>query len=109
MRAGPGTVVARNEDRALLTGAARFLPDLRHGQLYATFVRAAMASARLRAIRTEQALAAPGVVAVATAADLGLRPIRAHLSDALSPVFDRPPLADGSVRFVGEAAAVVVA
>jgi aerobic carbon-monoxide dehydrogenase large subunit len=109
VRAGPGTVVPRNEDRALLTGAARYLPDLRHGQLYATFVRAAMASARLRAIRTEQALAAPGVVAVATAAELGLRPIRAHLSDVLSPAFDRPPLAQGSVRFVGEAAAVVVA
>ncbi len=49
------------------------------------------------------------MVAVATAADLGLRPIRAHLSGVLSPAFDRPPLAQGSVRFVGEAVAVVVA
>jgi carbon-monoxide dehydrogenase large subunit len=109
VRAGPGTAVARNEDQALLTGAARFLPDLRFGQAYAAFVRSAMASARLGAIRTERALAAPGVLAVATAADLGLRPIRAHLSGVLPPALDRPPLARDSVRFVGEAIAVVVA
>ena len=109
VRAGPGTAVPRNEDQALLTGAARFLPDLRFGQAYAAFVRSALASARLGAIRTERALAAPGVLAVATAADLGLRPIRAHLSGVLSPALDRPPLARDSVRFVGEAIAVVVA
>ena len=109
VRAGPGTAVPRNEDRALLTGAARFLPDLRLGQLYATFVRSVMASARLRAIRTERALAAPGVIAVSAATDLGLRSIRAHLSGALPPAFDRPPLAQDAVRFVGEAVAVVVA
>ncbi len=89
VRAGPGTAVLRNEDLALLTGAARFLPDLRFGQVHAAFVRSTVASARLGAIRTERALAAPGVVAVATGADLGLRPLRAHLSGVLSPAFTR--------------------
>jgi aerobic carbon-monoxide dehydrogenase large subunit len=109
VRAGPGTAVRRNEDPALLTGAARFLPDLRFGQVHAVFVRSPVASARLRAVRADRALAAPGIVAVCTGADLGLRPLRAHVSGVLSQAFDRPPLAQGRVRFVGEPVAVVVA
>jgi carbon-monoxide dehydrogenase large subunit len=109
MRAGPGSAVRRNEDGPLLRGAARYLPDLRFGQLHAAFVRSTVASARIRSVETAAALVAPGVVAVATAADLGLGHIRGHLSGALSSVFNRPPLADGVVRMVGEAIAVVVA
>jgi carbon-monoxide dehydrogenase large subunit len=109
MRTGPGTRVLRNEDVPLLIGAARYLPDLRFGQLHAAFVRSTVASAAIISVDTAAALAAPGVIAVATAADLKLRPIRAHLSGVLSPLFDRPPLADRIVRMVGEAIAVVVA
>ncbi|HEY2301209.1 MAG TPA: xanthine dehydrogenase family protein molybdopterin-binding subunit [Acidimicrobiales bacterium] len=109
MRAGPGTAVCRNEDVPLLTGIARYLPDLRFGQLHAAFVRSTVASARITDVRTGAALAAPGVVTVVTAPDLSLGRIRAHLSGVLSAVFDRPPLADGVVRMVGEAIAVVVA
>jgi carbon-monoxide dehydrogenase large subunit len=47
------------------------------------------------------------VVAVLTAEDLGLEPLRSH--HMLPPVFDRPPLAHALVRFVGEPIAVVVA
>ncbi len=109
MRSGPGSAVRRNEDVPLLTGTARYLPDLRFDQLHAAFVRSSVASARITGVVADAALAAPGVVAVATAADLHLRPIRAHLSGMLPSIFDRPPLADGVVRMVGEAIAVVIA
>ena len=47
----------------------------------------------------------PGVVAVFTAADLGLRPF--HGMAKVHDHFARPPLATDTVRFVGEAVAVV--
>ncbi len=59
--------MCRNEDVPLLTGIARYLPDLRFGQLHAAFVRSTVASARITDVRTGAALAAPGVVTVATA------------------------------------------
>ena len=49
----------------------------------------------------------PGVVAVYTADDLGVAPHHGFVK--VHPDFARPPLADGVVRFVGEAIAVVVA
>jgi len=99
----------RNEDDPLLRGAGRYLQDLRLGQLEAVFVRSSAANATVTAIKTETARAAPGVIAVFTAADLALQPMVAHASGMLSPAFNRPPLATDRARFVGEALAVVVA
>jgi carbon-monoxide dehydrogenase large subunit len=101
--------VLRNEDESLLRGAGLYLDDLRFGQVFAVFVRSTEASAGIRAVRTAAAAGAEGVVAVATAADLVVPPVRAHASGLLPAVFDRPPLARGVVRFVGEPIAVVVA
>ncbi|MCU1485447.1 MAG: putative carbon monoxide dehydrogenase large subunit [Actinomycetia bacterium] len=97
----------RIEDDALLRGQRRYVDDLGTDHLRVAFVRSTMAHARITAIGVAGAAAAPGVVGVFTAADLRLGHLRGH--PMLDPGFDRPPLAEGEVRFVGEPVAVVVA
>ena len=103
-----GHTVLRTEDRALLTGSARYVDDvaIASGSLWAVFVRSVHAHAELRDIDTTAAQNAPGVVAVCTAADLDLPRAGAMGGDGK---MDRPRLATGRVRFVGEPVAVVVA
>src|SRR6187402_496438 len=99
-----GTRVLRTEDPAMLTGSARYLNDLDlPGKLHAAFARSEVAHARLEAVHIDDARAVPGVVAVFTAADLGVAPHHGFV--AVHPDFARPPLADGVVRFVGDAIA----
>ena len=90
-------------------GARRaFLRDLPFDDcLHACFVRSDVAHGRLRGVDTGAACAAPGVVAVLTAADLDLPPFRPFA--AVPERFARPPLATDRVRFVGEPIALVVA
>ena len=70
-------------------------------------MRSTVAHGRLLGIEAEAARAAPGVVAVLTAADLDLKPFRPFA--AVPERFGRPPLARDRVRFVGEPVALVVA
>jgi carbon-monoxide dehydrogenase large subunit len=107
-----GASPRRNEDRALLTGRGRFLDDLtRPGLLHLGVVRSPHGHARIAAISTAEAAALPGVVAVATAADLP------EMKAAIPPyrvppkfrAFEQPVLARAIVRYVGEPVAVVVA
>src|SRR5881409_171402 len=103
-----GRPVRRVEDERLLVGAGRYVADLDlEGAAHVTWVRSSEAHARLVAVDTAAAAAAPGVLAVVTAADLDLAPIPPPL-----PVLDqrmrRPWLADGVVRFVGEPVAAIV-
>lgn len=103
-----GSAVKRREDPRLVRGEGRFVDDLSPaGCLHAVFVRSPLAHARIAAIDTRAARAAPGVAAVFTAADLQLRPQLAFA--VLDEAFARPPLATGAVRFVGDPVAVVVA
>src|ERR1700687_4364620 len=103
-----GHAVRRREDPRLITGAGRYVDDLQQdGCLHVAFVRSALAHATIRAVDSAAAAAAPGVVAVFTAADLGL-PDRVAFQ-MVPEVFARPPLAVGRVRFVGEPVALVVA
>ncbi|GAA3227425.1 xanthine dehydrogenase family protein molybdopterin-binding subunit [Pseudonocardia petroleophila] len=103
-----GTSVRRVEDRDLVTGASTYVGNLvLDGMLHLTFVRSPLAHGRITGIETAAAAAAPGVVAVFTAADLDL-PAH-HGLMVLNPDLPRPPLAVDHVRFVGEAVAVVVA
>jgi carbon-monoxide dehydrogenase large subunit len=103
-----GTAVRRVEDPDLLLGRARFVDDLPiDGVLHLHFVRSNYAHARLGPVDTSGARAMPGVVAVFTAADLGLPPYEGLMQ--LNARCARPPLAEGKVRFVGDAVAVVVA
>jgi aerobic carbon-monoxide dehydrogenase large subunit len=103
-----GNSVVRVEDPELLTGEARYVDDIMiEGLLHLAFVRSPYAHAEVESVSTAEALAMPGVVAVFTAADLGLP--RHHAFMALNDACARPPLAEDRVRFVGEPVAVVVA
>jgi carbon-monoxide dehydrogenase large subunit len=103
-----GTRVLRTEDPALLTGSARYLNDLDvPGKLHAVFARSEIAHARLGAVHIDDALATPGVVAVLTGETLGVAPHHGFVT--VHADFARPPLAVETVRFVGDAIAIVVA
>jgi aerobic carbon-monoxide dehydrogenase large subunit len=117
-----GQSIGRREDRRLLRGCGRFIADITiPGMLHVGFVRSPLAHARIRAIRTDRAVAAAGVVAVLTGADIRdhLRPIPGMQNrppkawrEAVEHVLnipDQPILANGKVCHVGEPLAVVVA
>ena len=103
-----GNPVRRVEDPRILLGGARYVADLDlPGGLTAVFVRSTMAHARLESVDTAEAAKMPGVVAVYAAADLGLPDIPPF--PMAPPLMSRPPLANGTVRFVGQTIAVVIA
>ena len=103
-----GRPVLRSEDRALLTGAARYLDDVPcEGALHGVFVRSPLAHALVRSVDAAEARAMPGVVGVFVAGDMG--GLRLPPVEDTPEVFARPLLAVGRVRFVGEPVAVVVA
>ena len=108
----------RVEDFRLITGAGKYAADWNApGQLYGHFVRADRAHAQIVSLNVAPALAFPGVKHVFTGADA----IRAGYTKAPHALTfpgkngmqarapDRPVLAHGKVRFVGEALALVVA
>ncbi len=115
---GIGVSVPRIEDEALLTGVGRFIDDINMpDQAHAHFVRSPHAHARIRGIDSDAALAAPGVVAVFTGTDMdedgvggiaGSAPVENRDG---SPLFvpARKAIATGTVRYTGEAVAVVIA
>src|ERR1700748_2923927 len=103
-----GTQVRRVEDPDLLKGRGTYVGNLRHeGLARVAFVRSPLAHARIVQIDVGAARAAPGVIAVYTAPDLGVAPFHGFM--VLNPACARPPLAEGKVRFVGEGVAMVVA
>jgi len=103
-----GTRVTRVEDPDLITGRGRYVGDIRlDGLASLAFVRSPLGHGRLRGIDATAALAHPGVIAVLTAADLGLPAFHGFI--VLNERCARPPLAEGKVRFAGEPVAVVVA
>lgn len=104
-----GNRVLRTEDPRLLTAGGTYVEDLSTpGALHAAFVRSSVAHARVRGLDLDAALGAPGVVAVLTAADLGLAPLP-PAAPMLNAAMTRPVLADGLVRYVGEPIALVLA
>ncbi|MEO6879827.1 MAG: xanthine dehydrogenase family protein molybdopterin-binding subunit [Mycobacteriaceae bacterium] len=107
-----GTRVVRVEDPRFLTTGATYTDDLTDpvlaGALHLTLVRSPAAHGRLVSVDTSAALAAPGVVAVVTAADLvGLAPVAPGFP-MFNPAMRRPWLATDVVRFVGEPIAAVL-
>jgi carbon-monoxide dehydrogenase large subunit len=105
-----GTRVVRTEDPKFLTRGATYTDDLTDerlaGALHATVVRSQVAHGRLLSVDVSAALEAPGVVAVVTAADVGLPPAPAF--GPADAAMTRPLLATDTVRFVGEPIAVVL-
>lgn len=109
--------VRRKEDTRFLTGAGRYLDDIKATDAAtAVFLRSPVAHAEIVSIDTEAAKAAPGVIGVWTGADLDEK-IRNSLNFAVVQNRDgsngaagrRPCLASGRVRHVGEAVAMVAA
>src|ERR1700732_1611264 len=115
---GIGQPVRRFEDRRLLNGNGRFQNDNNLlGQAYAYVLRSPHAHARIRALDLMAAKRAPGVELIMTgddlvAAKLGVMgvPFQRKRPDG-SPMFARAflGLAQGTVRYVGEPVAFVVA
>lgn len=112
-----GQAVKRVEDRRFLTGRGRYVDDCAPADaLVAVFLRSGHAHGRIRMLDVAPALAMPGVRAILTASDiagkLGTLPCGwlVHSRDG-SPMKapPRPLLADGVVRHVGEAVAMVLA
>ena len=66
-----GQPLRRREDPKLMTGAGRFLDDIKlPGMTYAAVLRSPVAHANIRSIDTSRAKAMPGVVGVFTGEDL---------------------------------------
>jgi carbon-monoxide dehydrogenase large subunit len=104
-----GNRVLRREDPKFLTTGGVYGDDLvLDGALHVTFVRSTVAHARIASLDVTDALAVPGVVAVYTAEDVDLPLIPAGMP-GLPEAMERPILAKGTVRFVGEPVAVILA
>jgi len=107
-----GRSLPRLEDRPLVTGQGRFAADVAFAhQLHMRVVRSAHAHGRIAAIDADAARAAPGVIAVWTAADTAqIPPIDFRLTriEGLEP-YRQPILARERVRYVGEPVAVIFA
>ena len=94
-----GRAIRRVEDPTLVAGQGRFTGDL-PAACWVRFVRSAVASGRI--VRID----APAGATVITAADLAaVKPIQPLLHKFNYVPVSQPILADGVVRFVGEAMA----
>jgi carbon-monoxide dehydrogenase large subunit len=110
----PGTKArpdAQDAIERLVTGNGWFVADLvPDDALHCWFVRSPFAHGHIRNVEVAEAIQAPGVVAVYTAADLDIGDLSFTLGagpDAEG--MDRPVLARDRVRFAGEATAMVIA
>lgn len=108
----------RREDLRLMTGRGRYTADWNlPGQLHAGFLRSDRAHAEIVSLNVKPALACRGVVAVFTGADAlaagytqfpTLLTFTGRGGTTLLKT-ERPVLAAGKVRFVGETVAMIVA
>jgi aerobic carbon-monoxide dehydrogenase large subunit len=108
-----GQPVDRAEDLRFLTGAGKFVDDLkRERMLHAVVLRSSVAHGRIRSLDASAARAITGVHAVITAAEIGetipLIPLRLANLPEFKAYF-QPVIAHEKVRYVGEPLAVVVA
>ena len=116
--AGIGASVVRKEDRRFISGKGRYVDDIKLvGTTFAQFVRSPHAHAKVKRIDASQALKMPGVLAVLDGKELVEDKIGnlicgwAITSKDGSPMKmgTWPALAPETVRFVGQAVAVVIA
>src|SRR5579885_2537019 len=106
-----GARIKRIEDPKLIRGEGAFLDDLAlPGTLHAVFVRSPHGHARIRSIDLSRARSHPRVVGAFAAADLPdiQKPLPVIPVDGMRAGWHLP-LASGTVRYVGEPVAVVVA
>lgn len=113
---GIGASSKRREDIRFLTGQGRYTDDLNlHGQAYVHFLRSDVAHGILKGVDTSAAAEMPGVVRIFTGADfegVGGVPCGWQVTDKHGEPMQEPAhpvLAQGKVRYVGDAIAAVVA
>src|SRR6476659_1330348 len=115
---GIGGSVLRKEDRRFITGKGRYVDDIKlMGMTHAHFIRSPHAHAKVKSIDTSAAMTMPGVVGVLTGRELVDDKIGnlicgwAITSKDGSPMKMGawPAMAPETVRFVGQAVAVVIA
>ena len=113
---GIGASSKRREDVRFLTGQGRYTDDINlHGQAYVHFLRSDVAHGVLKAVDTSAASAMSGVVRIFTGADfegVGGVPCGWQVTDKHGEPMQEPAhpiLAQGKVRYVGDAIAAVVA
>lgn len=109
-----GAAIKRREDPSLITGKGKFTDDLKLPHMvYAAMVRSPHAHARIRSIDKSRAESLKGVIGVFTGKDIkksrtpGVVPVGWLLPDMKIP--PHPVLAIETVRYAGDAVAVVVA
>ena len=115
---GIGARVVRKEDKRFITGAGRYTDDMvAPGMKHAAFVRSPHAHADIKKIDIKAATAMPGVIAVLTGKQLKADGIgnlicgwMIHSKDG-SPMKMGAwePMATSTVRYVGDAVAIVIA
>nr|WP_256204926.1 xanthine dehydrogenase family protein molybdopterin-binding subunit [Aeropyrum camini] len=109
-----GKRVKRKEDPRFITGRGLYVDDIKlPGMVYAAFLRAGYAHARIKSIDTSKAERMPGVIGVYTGEYFKdkvapLTTAWALANADLKPVF-WPVVAQDKVRFTGDIVAVVVA
>jgi aerobic carbon-monoxide dehydrogenase large subunit len=107
-----GASPKRKEDRRLLTGAGRYVDDLRRpAMVHLVVVRSPHAHARVLRIDGTAALRLPGVLSVLTVREVPelAASVPPLIREPDWPAYVHPVMAGECVRHVGEAVAVVVA
>ncbi|MEM9682104.1 MAG: xanthine dehydrogenase family protein molybdopterin-binding subunit [Pseudomonadota bacterium] len=113
-----GLARPRREDRRFLTGAGRYIDDIRLERMaHAVILRSPHSHAVIESVDTADARSASGVLAVLTADDMGPDGVGAllpservnDLNGAPFAFTPYPPLATDRVRHVGQPIALVVA
>ncbi len=110
-----GARVKRVEDPRFITGAGRYLDDIKlPGMAHMAILRSPYAHANIGAIETAAARAMPGVIAVLTGADIPYNPLpmawpAGGSSGVVNNVNMPRVLATDSVKWTGEGVAAVIA
>ena len=106
-----GRPLKRREDRRLLTGSGRYVDDIRPpGCAHVVLLRSPHAHARIVRVDVERAARAPGVITVATGAEvshLAPMPVNRLVPDMRVP--PHPIIAEARVHAAGTPVAAVVA
>ena len=110
-----GASLKRVEDARLITGKGRYTNNFSQpGMVHMSVVRSPFAHARITSIDSAEAEGMPGVIGVYTGqqmrdAGFGGIPCAWVVPDANTKTPDHPPIAIDTVRYVGDAVAIVVA
>src|SRR6202047_4028780 len=115
---GIGASVVRKEDKRFITGKGRYVDDIKLiGMTFAHFVRTPHAHAKVKSIDSSAAMKMPGVIAVLTGQQLVDDKVGNLICGWAITSKDGTPMKMGAwpamapetVRFVGQAVAVVIA